>query len=253
MNSTPARLAATGLITVSALCASAPALAAGGPDVYLGYGYPNTTIIGFATPAPWAHTGFRADYGSGMSMSRTGTNESTNLQASLRAQMVGFYLDWFPRNDSGWRFVGGLTINDVGGDLFGQGTSHDQYSCTQTIDPATGNPTTTCATSQNSNVTVNGKKVAMAGETYHVRLSFPKVTPYLGIGYGHHRGAEKGLTLYADIGAVFGKFTVQTETSLVSSGKVTQADVDAQNQVFADSLNNPGYQIVFQTGITYRF
>ena len=79
--------------------------------------------------------------------------------------------------------------------------------------------------------TINGKPVNMAGETYNVLVKFPDTTAYVGLGYGHRH----------------------SNTSLVSSGKATQADVDAQNQKIGDSVGGLSALPSASIGLLYRY
>jgi len=166
----------------------------------------------------------RGQYGGGLDYTRDETVEGVNARANLKYSTTGLFADWRPF-DGGFRVAGGVSFNDVKAQVnaLGTGTS-----------------------------TINGKTVNMTGETYNVTVEYPKTTPYLGIGYGH-QPAAKGLGFYVDFGLLFGKFKVRSETSLVNSGKVTQADVDAQDAKIRDSVDSLSVLPVVHLGMSYRF
>jgi len=193
-------------------------------DSYVGLGLPGIYTIGYAYPmgTSW---GVRADYAGGLNVSKDGVQEGVNVIGSFKASRFGAFADWFPFG-GGFRLVGGVTMNDIKADLnaVGSGTS-----------------------------TINGNPVVMTGETFNVQVKFPNTTPYLGIGYGHHKSDAKGLGFYADLGVMVGTFTADTTTSLVSNGKATQADVDAQTQKLRDSLGSLSVLPSASLGVVYRY
>ena len=148
-----------------------------------------------------------------------------NVTGTLKASRFGAFADWFPLG-GGFRLVGGLTMNDIKADFNGVGSGTS---------------------------TINGKPVVMTGETFNVQVKFPSTTPYLGIGYGHQKSDVKGFGFYADLGVMVGTFTAETTTSLVSNGKATQADVDAQTQKIRDSLGSLSVLPSASLGLLYRY
>lgn len=192
-------------------------------DLYAGLGLPNIYTLGYAQPVgeKW---GLRGEYAGGTSASTNGTDNGVSYDATFKSSRAGVFADWFAFG-GGFRFVGGVTSNDTKLDLnaVGSGTA-----------------------------TINGKTINMAGNYFNVRLKYPTVTPYLGVGYGHHK-ADKGLGFYFDAGVTFGSFTAEVETNVVGQNGITQADVDAQKQKMNDSL--AGYKVMpsVSVGMVYRF
>jgi hypothetical protein len=211
------RLAALAALTSAAGLAQSQSL-------YAGLGAPGLYTIGYAHSmgASW---GLRGDYASGLSWTGSGTDNGVTYEATLKASRAGLYADWFPFGGS-FRFVGGVTANDMKVDINSVGTG---------------------------TATINGKSVSMVGNYFNVHAKYPTATPYLGIGWGHHASAEKGLGFYADIGAMFGSFSADVETNLVGQAGITQADVDAQKQKMNDSL--AGYKVIpsVSLGVRYQF
>jgi hypothetical protein len=214
------------LIAIAAFSAFAATASTGAQaqDIYLGVGLPGLVTLGYAAPMgnSW---GLRADYASGLNANLDGTSEGVRVTGKIKSSVAGAYADWFPFDNSGFRLVGGVTFNDTKADLN--------------------------AVSSGTAV-INGQTVNMAGEFYNVTVKMPSTTPYLGIGYGHQK-AERGLGFYFDMGVMIGKLDVSSSTSLVTSGKTTQANVDAQNQKFRDSVASVGFIPSASLGLVYRF
>jgi hypothetical protein len=192
-------------------------------DIYGGLGLPGLYTLGYAHPmaSSW---GLRGEYATGLNSSTSGTDNGVSYNASFKSSRTGLFADWFPFN-GGFRFVGGITANDMKFDVNALGTG---------------------------TATINGKTVNMAGHYFNMNLKYPTATPYLGIGYGHQR-STRGLGFYFDAGVTFGSFAADVSTDLVSSGAVSQADVDAQKQQMNDSLAGYKYMPSFSAGMVYRY
>lgn len=196
--------------------------------IYAGLGLPGLYTLGYAHSAG-ANWGLRGEYATGLSARTSGSDSGVNYEAVLKASRTALYADWFPFG-GGFRLVGGITANDMSLDLNSVGTG---------------------------NATINGNTVSMAGRYFNLNIKYPTTTPYLGIGYGHHAKAGKGLGFYADVGMSFGTFTADVSTNLVgvtgSSGAITQADIDAQKQQMNDSLAGLKYLPSVSLGLVYRY
>lgn len=202
------------------------ATGANAQDVYMGVGLPGLVTVGYASPIN-ANWGWRAQYAGGLNEKLSGYKDDIRVTGSIKSESVGVFADWFPVSGSGFRVVGGLSVNDMVGQLNAQGEGV---------------------------VSINGVNVNMGGQFFKVAVKLPSVTPYLGIGYGHHR-AEKGLGFYADAGVLIGKLKTKTSTSLVANGLVTQADVDAQARQWRSSAKGAGRSLMpsVSLGVVYRF
>jgi hypothetical protein len=198
-------------------------------DVYLGLGFPGGVVLGYGKPMgeTW---GLRWEYGSGLKRTEVGTSEGVSYTGSVKTALFGAFADWYPF-ENGFRLVGGLTANNIKASLIGNGAVP---------------------------VTINGKRVNLANETFDVDLKFPSLSPYLGLGYGHHRSNQPGLGFYADLGVMFGKFSSAVTTSLVgqqsiTQGVITQSDVDTQTQKIRDSIANTNLLPYVAGGVSYRY
>jgi hypothetical protein len=192
--------------------------------VYLGVGAPGLATIGYSSPISSSFN-WRVQASGGLNASLDGVRDGVTATGSLKASNFGAYGDWFPFESSGFRLVGGLSANDIQADLKAAGSG---------------------------TATIGNKTVSMTGQYYNVNLKFAGTTPYLGIGYGH-QSTSKGLGFYADIGVMVGDFTVSSSTSLVTSGLVSQADVNAQNNKMRDGIGSIGFMPSASIGVLYRY
>ena len=192
-------------------------------SIYGGVGVLGLYNIGYAHSLGSSFS-VRAQYGGGLDKTADDTIEGVQARANIKYATTGLFADWHPFS-GGFRVATGISFNDVKAQVnaLGSGTA-----------------------------TINGKTVNMSGETYNVALEYPKTTPYLGIGYGHNP-SSRGLGFYVDFGVLVGKFKVRSETSLVGSQGITQADIDAQDAKMRDSVGEYSVLPVVHLGMSYRF
>jgi hypothetical protein len=206
------------LAVAAALAASLPVHAG---EVYTGLGVTGATL-GY-TGAIGSGTTLRAEYSGGISVSRNGQREGLTYVGTLKASRLGGFLDWYPFGGT-FRISGGVTGNDIKVVLDGSG--------------GTG--------------TINGKPVNLTGETFKVSVKYKPTSPYLGLGWGHQPGGS-GLGFFFDVGAQFGKFETDAQTTIVGKFGVTQADVDAEVQKVRDNVGQYKVLPAASFGLTYRF
>ena len=210
------------LLTALFLAGASTAAQAG--DLYLGLGFPTYTV-------GYAHTlndafGVRGEYSTLGTLKRDTVEDGINYQVRLKHQVVGAYADWHPMG-GGFRVVGGITLNDTKVNLV--------------------------ATSGTATANINGKLVRLAGESYTVDLVYPKVTPYVGVGYGFSPRNTPGFAFYVDAGVTIGKFKTNATTSLVGRQGITQADVDAETAQLRESTAKLSALPKVSVGVSYRF
>lgn len=210
------------LLTAVMLAAASTAAQAG--DLYLGLGFPTYTL-------GYAHTlndafALRGEYSGLGTVKRDTVEDGINYQVRLKHQVVGAYGDWHPTG-GGFRVVGGITLNDTKFNLV--------------------------ATGANATANINGKAVSLAGENYTVDLIYPKVTPYVGVGYGFSPRNTPGFAFYVDAGVTIGKFKATTTTTLVGKNGITQADVDAETSELRESTAKLSALPKISVGVSYRF
>lgn len=194
-------------------------------DLYAGIGLPGLGTLGYAH-ALRLDWGLRAESSQG-AFSASGIANAigglfTGYDYSEGYTRHGVFADWFAF-EGGLRLVGGLTFNDI----------WERYTFTGNgLFPAIG-----------------GKVVNMSGQHFNIEFRQPALTPYLGVGYGHHF-SSKGLGFYADFGVTIGSYQSLVNTSLVASGQLTQAEVDAEvNRLGSNGLYHPSLSF----GMLYRF
>lgn len=170
------------------------------------------------------HLMVRVDYAGGLNLSKSGRKEGVDYDGKLKVSRLGAFADYFPAG-SGFRGTVGLTLNDTGFQLNSRG----------------------------GNATVNGKPVNMTGNYFNVGIDQPKLTPYIGIGYGHQPANDVGWGFNADLGLQLGRFKTTVDTNLVATGAVTQSDVDAEAAKVRDAVNKLRFYPVVSLGANYRF
>ena len=211
------------LLTALFLAGASTAAQAG--DLYLGLGFPTYTV-------GYAHTlndafGVRGEYSTLGTLKRDTVEDGINYQVRLKHQVVGAYADWHPMG-GGFRVVGGITLNDTKVNLVATGGS--------------------------ATATIGTKTVSLANETYNVDLVYPKVTPYVGLGYGFSPRNTPGFAFYVDAGVLIGKFKATATTSLVNGSQgIKQEDVDAETAQLRESTAKLSVLPKISVGVSYRF
>ncbi len=185
------RCIALALVVVS----GSPAALAG--ELYTSVGLPGV-LVGWAQPLSPRFT-LRGDVGTLGRIDRDSIEEGVSYSGTLRADRAAFLMDWFVAG--GMRLTGGLTFNRMRVDL-----------------RANGNGGT---------ITIGDSSFATsAADRFDVSVRFPRTTPYLGIGYGHHLGS--GTTVLLDLGGSIGRATVSESHSGPNLGNVPQSDLDKE-------------------------
>ena len=195
-------------------------------EVYGGVGLPGV-MVGYAHTLSPSIT-VRGDFATLGSRSERRNEEGVNYDTKLGFHRAGLFADWFVAG--GFRLVGGVTFNKLTADLTAQGDGATQF-------------------------TIGGTTfIAASDDRIDVKITYPKTTPYLGVGYGHHQ-AEAGWGFVFDLGASIGKAKV-SEThsgSSFDSNIVTQADIDQETQQIRDSVTKFRCIPQLSIGVNYRF
>lgn len=209
-------------------CLAAAALAAASVspahavELYGGIGLPGATI-GIAQPLEGSPVTLRADWTTIGDRTSDTVEEGIAYEAKLKANRVGLFADWFAFGGV-FRFTAGLTSNDYRLNLSATGAGG-----TLTIGDTTY--TTTSA------------------DRFDVAVKFPRTTPYLGIGWGHHAGS--GFRFSADIGVMIGKAKLTTAVSGPAAQRVSQADIDKETAELRDGVAR--VRVVPQIGIAIGY
>jgi len=218
MRRLPCRLAAA----LSLACVSLGTARAADP--YVAIGLPGI-VVGVAQPLHERFT-IRADYATLGSRDFDGNHEGIDYRGDARFNRVGLFGDWFI--SGGFRLTIGATFNDGRMDLtaLGDGT------------PITIGDTTYATT---------------AADRFDAKVRFPDVTPYLGIGFGHHSEQVKGLSFLFDLGASIGQAKVTTSTQGPLLGQVSQEDLDAETEQLREGVGKVKAIPQLTLGLAYRF
>ena len=211
-------------VALAALLAAALQSSAHAGEAYGAVGIPG--VMG-----GYAHTlndrlALRADYASLGSHNKDGNREGINYKGKLKLARVGLFADYFPAA-GGFRLTGGLTFNDMSLKL-------------RSNMPA------------GSTINVGGTNYVANGNEYlNADVKIPRVTPYLGIGWGHHR-REAGWGFIADAGVSIGKAKLDVDTNLATYG-VSQADIDREVRDLRDDVAKVRVVPQLSLGMSYRF
>ena len=213
------------LLIAATLVAGAAGASAG--EVYAGVGLPGL-MLGFAQPLNDAFT-IRGDWATLGSRRKQLTEEGITYDANLGFNRLGLFGDWFFWG--GMRLTAGVTFNNLTAELMTQGDGTKQYQI--------GNSTPVILTSN---------------DKLNVTISYPKTTPYLGLGYGHQASTGWGFTF--DLGASYGKATVSETHSgpiLTNPALVSQSDIDQEMAQLREGVAKIRYIPQVSIGFSYRF
>ena len=195
-------------LLAAALSFGAAAGAASAAELYLGVGAPGL-MLGLAQPLS-PNVSVRGDVSTIGSRSYDGTHNGIDFTGKAKLTRTGLFADWFVAGGS-FRLTGGVTFNDGKIDLAALGDGKPIHIGN------TDYPTTTA-------------------DRFDAHITFPKTTPYLGLGWGHQLAAAPGWRFAADIGASLGRASVTTSTQGPNLSLVSQSDIDQQTQELRDGV-----------------
>jgi hypothetical protein len=194
-------------------------------EIYGNVGLPGV-MIGYAQPIN-NQFAVRVDVASLGSINIDGTEEGIDYEGKARAHRLGLFGDWFVFG-GGFRLTGGITVNDTRANLRAQGDG-------QTVTVG------------------NNDYVLTSDDRIDVRVKFPRVTPYLGIGYGHQPSGT-GWGFVFDLGASIGKARVSGEASgPVLSNDAAQEDFERELDEWRDGAGKVRAIPQISIGVNYRF
>lgn len=207
------------------LCVTAIAANAG--EVYAGAGLPGL-MLGYAQPLNASFT-LRGDWATLGSRTKRVNEEGISYDAKFAFNRVGVFADWFFLG--GMRVTAGVTFNNLTADLRAQGDGVTAYQF--------GNAAPVVLTS---------------ADRLDVTISYPKSTPYLGLGYGHQLSTGWGFTF--DLGASYGKAKLgetHSGPTLGNPALVTQANIDDEMSQLREGVGRIRYIPQLSLGVNYRF
>lgn len=193
-------------------------------EVYTGIGT-HGLMFGYAHPVMPQAT-LRIDYATAGQLSRQKREEGIDYDAKITYNRIGLFADAFPFAPGGFRFTGGVTFNNMKGDLDGRGNG--------------------------GTINIGGTNYTMtANDRFDVKIEFPKTTPYIGIGYGHQQSTGWGFVF--DLGASIGKAKVTETHSGPNLGLASQADIDRELAELRDGVGKIKAVPLLAIGFNYRF
>jgi len=221
------RLAALALATL-ALAATRPAAAV---EAYAATGFPYA-LVGIAQPLNDSFA-VRADFGGIAHRAYSGTTSDNDFKGNIDYNRGALLGDWFVAG-GGFRLTAGATFNTA--------------------------KATMTASSHDGKISIGGTQYDAPSSLYYVTsdLSFPKATPYLGLGWGHHQSTP-GLSFNVDLGASIGtaKATpLKASPALASELALDQqgsADLAQENRDFQDTVHKFKAIPQLTLGLGYRF
>jgi FecR protein len=150
---------------------------------------------------------------------------SVNYDLNLKLQSVSILGDWYPFSGS-FRTSAGVVYNNNQANLTGI--------------PGAGG------------FTINGVTYTSVSSVQST-MSFNKVAPYLGIGWGNPVASDKGWGMTSDIGVLFQGSPKTDLTIACTAGCPTASDVAAENAKMQNDLKNFKYWPVVSIGISYQW
>ena len=217
------QLAAAGLTCVG-LGFAAPAWAGAS---YASVGVPGV-IVGYAHSVN-QQLGLRIDAGTTGSFARDRTESGIPYSVAFKYNRVGLFGDYFPFGGR-FRLTGGLTVNDAALTLKTRFDGTSQV----TFDQTTITPT--------------------ANDRFDATVKIPRVTPYIGIGWGH-QAATTGLGFIADLGVSIGRAKLTVNQNLLENypGLLTQSDIDAKTAELRGNVAKVRVLPQASIGLSYRY
>lgn len=171
----------------------------------------------------------------GYSYSTKRTESDIEYDFKLKLQTISAIADFFPSRDNGFRLSAGLMVNSNEATLDARPSGANTY-------------------------TINGVTYAAASVgSLRGDLTFSKVAPYLGIGWGNPVTKGAGWTFAADLGAIYqGKpkigFSASCGAALTAAQCTTlQNDVAAEKSQAESALDSFRWYPVVSIGASYRF
>ena len=192
-------------------------------EAYLGLGSAGLTLGIGKTLLPGSMGRIEVN---GLDVSHRYSSGGINYDAKLRHGSAAAFYDWFPAAE-GFRMTAGLFAGDT---------------------RLTGSSTGVAGTTY----TINGVGYSAAGESLSLRVKWPTLLPYLGVGWGRGQPVG-GLGFFADAGVAYGRPGVSLSASPGLTARATQANIDAERQRIEDDLGRYRYLPVLRVGLNYSF
>lgn len=203
-------------------CGAARAVESAGA-IYGGIGLPGL-IVGYAHPLNQRIT-LRGDVASSGQWSRDAEQDGLAYEGSLRFNRLALLADY--RISPLFRLTAGVTFNDMRVRLQARGTGQM--------------------------VEIGDTAVVLSpADRLQASVRMPRVTPYLGLGLGHHAPARPGWNMVADLGLSVGRPKVSGGLSGPAAAVVPQSEVDAELRQLRDKVST-GFVPQLSVGASYRY
>ena len=191
------------------------------------YGVAGTGGLGVGLNLPIGPAfGLRGELAS-LSESDTYTEDQITYQGDVKLKGNGVFADFRP-------FMG--TFRLVGGATFGGSSAALQARTT------------------NGTVTIDGQTFNAAGNSLRADIKYPSTMPYLGVGWGHGRFNEPGLTFALDLGVSIGKPKVRlTGSGGLMAQPGASAAIAAEERKVQDDLDSAKVLPVVKFTVGYQF
>jgi len=212
--------------------------AASAHEIYAKAGFPGVGA-GYAHSLN-EHFGVQVDFSTLGTISRNGVAEKLRYNADMKADELDVYGNWFPFGGS-FRLSGGLLSRTLEVNVNGRSTP-------------------------DGNISIGNIEIPYQGDAVQARVEWPKIAPYLGIGWGHHARHEAGFGFIADLGVSFGSPKATLALSDDLRGKLDEAaklrpgintDVDAeinrQRRAIAKDVETVKVFPHVFVGVSYQF
>ncbi len=194
-------------------------------EVYGGAGLPGITV-GVAESIN-ADLTMRADLSALSTISVDRVESGIRYEGESTIRRLGVFADWYALGN-GFRLTGGLTFNQMRFDLQGR-PDGDTIMIGDTV-YAVG-----------------------ADDRFTARIEYPRVTPYVGIGWGHHN-VGRGWGFHADLGVSIGRASVSASvTGNLATQPGIQDDVDRELAELRDYVDRLRVIPQISLGVSYRF
>lgn len=200
------------------------ATAAQAGELYTGIGLPGVGI-GYAQPLSERFT-LRGDLYTLGSRSKSTVEEGIAYDGDYKLHRGALLADWFP-------FAGSFRIS--------AGAAFNSYRITLDASGAGGS------------ITIGDRTyTTTAADGLKVQIQFPKTTPYVGFGWGHHMGS--GWRFSADVGAAIGraKLTATPRGQLAAEPDI-QANIDKELAELRDGVGKVRAIPQLSIGFGYSF